>query len=56
MRNSVCACAMQTALSENPAIETVVFFADENDAAIIHAASACGFTARGRYRLYESVL
>lgn len=48
--------ALQTVLSENPAIESVVFFADENDAAILHAASACGFTAHSRYRLYESVL
>ena len=48
--------ALQTALSENPAIESVVFFADENGAAILHAASACGFTVHSRYRLYESVL
>lgn len=48
--------ALQTVLSENPAIESVVFSADEDDALTIHAASACGFTARSRYRLYESIL
>lgn len=47
---------LRVVLSENPAVESIVFFADEEDGQSLSAAAACGFITYSRYRLYASVL